>query len=142
VEYTWKRRERGFSKNRLYHLVDQGLNGLISFTNVPLQLCIFFGLAIASLTLLYGVTSLVINLVYYRQMAAPGIPTLIVAVFFFSGIQLFFLGVLGEYVGAIHSQVRKRPLVIERGRFNFHSRRSPEQQPAEAISVEHAALVP
>ena len=61
------------------------------------------------------------------------------AVFFFSGIQLFFLGVLGEYVGAIHSQVRKRPLVIERGRFNFHSRRSPEQQAAEAISVEHAA---
>jgi hypothetical protein len=142
LEYTWKRRERGFSKNRLYHLVDQGLNGLVSFTNVPLRLCTFFGLALSCLTLLYGVTALVLNLVYYRQMAAPGIPTLIVAVFFFSGIQLFFLGFLGEYVGAIHSQVRKRPMVIERGRLNFHGRRLPDPDiAAVADSVEPAALV-
>ena len=49
----------------------------------------------------------------------PGIPTLIVALFFFSGVQLFFLGVLGEYISAIHFQVRKRPLVIEKERINF-----------------------
>ena len=55
-------RARGFSKNRLYHLIDQGLNGLVSFTNVPLRLCMFFGLAVACLTLLYGVTALVVNL--------------------------------------------------------------------------------
>ena len=142
LEYTWKRRERGFSKNRLYHLIDQALNGLVSFTNVPLRLCIFFGLAISCVTLLYGVTALVVNLIYYRQMAAPGIPTLIVALFFFSGIQLFFLGVLGEYVGAIHSQVRKRPLVIERCRLNFHGRHSTEVRAEEqAVSAERAALV-
>jgi len=121
LEYTWKRRARGLSKNRLYHLIDQGLNGLVSFTNVPLRLCIFFGLALSGLTFLYGVVAFFLNLVYYRQMAAPGIPTLIVALFFFSGIQLFFLGFLGEYIGAIHSQVRKRPMVIERGRLNFQS---------------------
>lgn len=119
VEYVWKRRARGFSKNRLYHLIDQGLNGLVSFTNVPLRLCTFFGLAVSCLTLLLGVVSFVLNVVYYRQLAPPGVPTLIVALFFFSGIQLFFLGFLGEYVGAIHAQVRKRPMVIERGRINF-----------------------
>jgi hypothetical protein len=59
------------------------------------------------------------NLIYFRQLAEPGIPTLIIAVFFFSGLQLFFFGVLGEYISAIHFQVRKRPLVIERERINF-----------------------
>jgi len=66
-----------------------------------------------------ALVNLVLNLVYYRQFAAPGIPTLIVAVFFFGGVQLFFLGILGEYVAAIHSQVRKRPIVVERERINF-----------------------
>ena len=113
-----------------------------SFTNVPLRLCMFFGLAVSCLTLLYGVAALILNLVYYRQMAAPGIPTLIVAVFFLSGIQLFFLGFLGEYVGAIHAQVRKRPMVIERGRLNFHSRRLPDAEAtADTDPAERAALV-
>ena len=123
IPYTWKRRERGMSKNRLYHLIDQGLNGLVSFTNVPLRLCTFFGLSVSGLAFFYGIATLVLNLVYYRAWAAPGIPTLIVAIFFFSGIQLFFLGFLGEYVGAIHSQVRKRPMVIERERLNFDRQR-------------------
>ena len=119
VEYTWLARQRGRSKNHLYHLVDQGLNGLISFTNVPMRLCLFAGFAIALLSLLVGLVSLIVNLVYFGQLAPPGIPTLIVALFFFSGVQLFFLGAIGEYVSAIHSQVRKRPLVIERERINF-----------------------
>ena len=119
VEYTRQARARGLSKNRLYHLIDQGLNGLISFTNVPLRLCMFFGFLVATLSLVFGLVSLALNLFYYRQLAPPGVPTLIVAVFFFSGLQLFFFGVLGEYIGAIHFQVRKRPLVIERERINF-----------------------
>ncbi len=119
VPYTWRRRERGLSKNRLYHLVDQGLNGLISTSQIPLRLCLFFGLALAACSLLFAVGSLLVNLIYYRQLAPPGIPTLIVALFFFSGVQLFFFGVLGEYLGAVHFQVRKRPLVIERETINF-----------------------
>jgi hypothetical protein len=52
IEYTWKARKRGFSKNRLYHLVDQALNGLVSFTKVPIRLCMVFGLAVAALSVL------------------------------------------------------------------------------------------
>lgn len=107
VEYTWKARKKGLSKNRLLHLVDQGLNGLVSFTRVPLRLCLAFGFVLATLSILYAVVSLLINLVYLGQLADPGIPTLIVALFFFSGVQLFFFGILGEYIGAIHFQVRK-----------------------------------
>jgi glycosyltransferase involved in cell wall biosynthesis len=118
IVYTWKARKKGFSKNRLYHLIDQGLNGFVSFTNIPLRLCMFAGFSVAALSILYALYSLIMNLVYFR-LAEPGIPTLIVAVFFFSGLQLFFFGILGEYISAIHFQVRRRPLVIERERVNF-----------------------
>jgi glycosyltransferase involved in cell wall biosynthesis len=119
VEYTWKARQKGFSKNRLYHLIDQGLNGLVSFTKVPLRLCLLGGFCLAGLSILYAFFSLVVNLWCWRLLAAPGIATLIVSLFFFSGVQLFFFGILGEYVAAIHFQVRKRPMVIERERINF-----------------------
>jgi glycosyltransferase involved in cell wall biosynthesis len=119
VPFTWKARQRGFSKNRLYHLVDQGLNGLISFTNIPMRLCLLIGLVVSVLSLLYAFLNLIVNLLYFRKFSPPGIATLIVAIFFFSGVQLFFFGVLGEYISAIHFQVRKRPLVVERERINF-----------------------
>lgn len=121
VEYTWKARKKGLSKNRLYHLVDQGLNGLVSFTKVPLRLCLLSGFLLATFSILYALISLVIHLVYWGELAPPGIATLIVAIFFFSGVQLFFFGVLGEYISAVHFQVRKRPLVIEKERINFRS---------------------
>jgi hypothetical protein len=119
VPYTWKARERGYSKARYYHLIDQALNAIISLSNVPMRLCMFFGFGIAMLSILIGFFGLIMNVIYYQQIAPVGIPTLIVAVFFFSGLQLFFFGVLGEYISAIHFQVRKRPLVIERERINF-----------------------
>ena len=119
VEYKWKARRHGLSRNRLYDLIDQGLNGLISFTNVPLRLCMFFGFVVAMLSFVYGLFTLVSNLIYFRRLSEPGIPTLIVALFFFFGFQLLLFGVLGEYISAIHSQVRKRPLVVERERVNF-----------------------
>ncbi len=125
VPYTWKARSRGISKNRMYHLLDQGLNGLVSFTNVPLRLCLSAGFLLSAASILYGVGSLAVTLydffVHHIKPAQPGISTLIVAMFFFAGVQLFFIGVLGEYIGAIHSQVRKRPMVVEKERVNLAS---------------------
>ena len=119
IPYTWQQRKRDFSKNRLYHLIDQGLNGLISFANVPLRLCMIFGFLLAVLSLAYGFWQFVANLIWFRKFAMPGIATLIVSLFFFMGMQFFFIGILGEYIGAIHFQVRKKPLVIESERVNF-----------------------
>ena len=61
---------------------------------------------------------MIVNLVRHGEIASPGIATLIVALFFFGGVQLMFLGLIGEYVSAIHAQVRKRPLVVERETLN------------------------
>jgi polyisoprenyl-phosphate glycosyltransferase len=123
IPYTWKARARGMSKNRLYHLIDQGMNGLVSFTNVPLRICLSAGFLLSGASVLYGLGSLGVMLYDFfahgQKLAQPGIQTLIVAIFFFSGVQLFFIGILGEYIGAIHSQVRKRPLVVEKERVNL-----------------------
>jgi glycosyltransferase involved in cell wall biosynthesis len=118
VPYVWRARRKGFSKNRLYHLIDQGMNGLISFTNLPMRFAMFTGFGIALLAFTYAFFTLVANLVAHGTLTVPGIPTLIVAIFFFGGVQLMFLGIIGEYVSAIHFQVRKRPLVVERELIN------------------------
>ncbi|MDR3470300.1 MAG: glycosyltransferase family 2 protein [Devosia sp.] len=118
LEYTWRQRRSGMSKNRLYNLIDQGLNGLISFTNVPMRVTAAVGFALAVLSALYGLVQLVINLVRPGE-APPGIPTLIVALFFLSGVQLAILGVMGEYIAAIHFQLRHGDVVIERQLINI-----------------------
>lgn len=117
LEYTWRQRRSGMSKNRFFNLVDQALNGMISFTNAPMRLAIFTGFGMAALSIVYGLYQLIINLLAPGQ-APAGIATLIVSLFFLSGVQLALLGVLGEYISAIHFQVRQGDVVVERELIN------------------------
>jgi hypothetical protein len=119
IDYTWRSRKRGHTKHNMLHLIDQGLNGLISFTKLPMRLCMLIGFILSFLCIAWALVSLVLNFVYFRKVLTPGIQELIVAVFFFAGLQMFFFGILGEYIAAIHFQVRKRPLVVERELINF-----------------------
>jgi polyisoprenyl-phosphate glycosyltransferase len=119
VPYTWTRRRHGLSKSSAASLIEQGLNGIISFSAAPVRLALFAGFVVAALSVLAAVIMLVVNLIYYRELAPPGVPLLTVALFLFAGIQMFFIGLLGEYILAIHMQVRRRPLVIEQERLNF-----------------------
>ena len=118
VPYTWAARKRGLSKNNLPRLVDQALNGILSFTNVPLRLCTLAGMSMALCCFLYAFVA--VGLWFVSPTMAPrGTTTMIVALFFLSGVQMSFLGILGEYVTSIHAQVRRRPLVVERERINM-----------------------
>jgi polyisoprenyl-phosphate glycosyltransferase len=119
IAYHWRARKRGISKNSMLQLLDQGLNGLVTFTTAPMRLALYFGFLIAFLSISYAVLNLVLGFIFYRRLAPPGIVTLIVALFFFGGVQLFFMGLLGEYIIAIYGQVRRKPLVVERERINF-----------------------
>ncbi len=123
IDYTWKRRQRGRSKAHLYSMLDIALNAVVSHSKIPLRLCMFAGFLISAVSVVYAAVSFVLvaldQLFWHGSRAPSGIPTIIIALFFFSGVQLFFLGVLGEYVCAIHAQVRRQPLVIERERLNF-----------------------
>jgi len=119
VPYTWRARKKGRSKNRMSALIDQGLNGLVSFTTAPLRLGLIAGFFISFLSILYALANFVMSLIYYQQLTEPGIMTLIMAMFFFGGVQLFFMGMIGEYILAIYAQVRGKPVVFERERINF-----------------------
>jgi glycosyltransferase involved in cell wall biosynthesis len=119
VPYTWRARAKGVSRNRLSSLMDQGINGLVSFTNGPMRLGLIAGFFLSFLSIGYAIFNFVLGIVMYRRIAEPGIMSVIVASFFFGGVQLFFLGMIGEYILAIHGQVRKKPTVFERERINF-----------------------
>lgn len=118
VPYVWKARKRGLSKHSLMMITDQALNAIFAFTKAPMRFCTFAGAGIAALCILFSVLS-VIGYLLGAGIAPRGTTTIIVALFFLSGIQLLFIGMLGEYITAIHNQVRGGPVVIERELINF-----------------------
>ena len=118
VPYTWVVRKKGKSKSNFIALIDQAINGFVSTSRAPARIALLGGFFISGLGFLAGIWSLIANLVE-APTALQGIPTLIVALFFFGGIQLFFLGLIGEYVLSIHSQVRRLPREFEVESINF-----------------------
>ena len=118
VPYVWTKRERGKSKFSIFMLMDQAINGVFSFTNLPMRLCSLLGFMLSVLCILYTL-GIVIAYAFGLAAAPKGTLTLIVSLFFLSGVQIFFIGVLGEYVTSIHRQVCSGPLVVERELLNF-----------------------
>lgn len=118
VKYRWRARKHGKSRNRLSHMFEQGLNGITSFSGAPIRTALLAGFVISALSIGYSIAVVVLALLGHIQSPA-GTPTLIAALFFFGGVQIFLFGVLGEYILAIYNQVRRKPLVVERERINF-----------------------
>jgi glycosyltransferase involved in cell wall biosynthesis len=118
IEYTQNRRERGITKNNFYTLYDMAMLGITSHSKVPLRLATMLGFTTAGLSFLAGSAYFVYKLLFWQNFSV-GIAPLVVGLFFFGSVQLFFIGILGEYIGAIHTQVVHRPLVVERERINF-----------------------
>ena len=118
IEYTQPARVRGFTKNNFYTLYDIALLGITNHSKVPLRLAAMLGFLMSAVSLLIAVGYFVAKLVFWQQFSL-GIAPLVIGLFFFSSVQLFFIGILGEYIGSIHTQVMKRPLVVEKERVNF-----------------------
>jgi glycosyltransferase involved in cell wall biosynthesis len=118
VSYHQPLRTRGFTKNNLYTLYDMGMLGITNFSKVPLRLAAMLGFATALLSLLVAIGYLFYKLLFWQNFAVGTAP-MVIGLFFFASVQLFFIGILGEYIGAIHTQVLKRPLVVEKERINF-----------------------
>lgn len=118
VDFVQPRREHGHTKNNFYTLYDMAMLGFVNYSKVPLRLATFVGFGVAILSFLVALVYLIYKLVYWDSFQAGQAP-LVIGLFFFSAVQLIFIGIVGEYVGAIHTQVRKRPLVIEKERINF-----------------------
>lgn len=111
-------RTRGFTKNNFYTLYDNAMIGFTNHSKVPLRLAALGGFALGIVSLFLALVYLVLKLLYWDNFPMGTAP-LLLAVLFFSSVQLFFIGIIGEYIGAILTQVLKRPLVIEKERINF-----------------------
>ncbi len=118
IEYVQRSRKRGITKNSFYSLYDLAMLGLTNHSKVPLRLATMIGFAVSIINLIIASGYFVYKLVFWNSFSV-GIAPLVIGFFFFSSIQLFFIGIIGEYIGSIQTQVMKRPLVIEKERINF-----------------------
>jgi glycosyltransferase involved in cell wall biosynthesis len=118
VEYKQKQRMRGITKNNFYTLYDLAMLGITNLSKVPLRMVTFCGFASAMISLVLGMFYFVYKLVYWNSFSL-GLAPLVLGLFFLGSVQLLALGIIGEYVGSVHTIVQDRPLVIERERINF-----------------------
>lgn len=117
VFYNQKRRARGISKNNFYTLYDFAMLGITNLSKVPLRLVVFAGFIAAFISFLTGMFYLIYKLVFWRSFSV-GIAPVVLGLFFLGSVQLIALGIIGEYVGSIHTLVLNRPLVTEKERIN------------------------
>lgn len=118
VPFKQPKRQRGITKNNFYTLYDIAMLGITNHSKMPLRLMAMSGFLLSFLSLLVALTFFIAKLVYWDSFQLGTAPILI-GIFFFGAIQTFFIGVLGEYIGSIHTQVRNMPLVVEMERVNF-----------------------
>jgi polyisoprenyl-phosphate glycosyltransferase len=118
VPYAQPRRTKGITKNNAYALYDIGVQGIVNHSKIPLRLATIIGFCSSIFSLLAALVYFAMKLLFWYNLPI-GIAPLIIGLFGVASVQLFFLGVLGEYVGSIHTQVRNRPLVVEQERINF-----------------------
>jgi glycosyltransferase involved in cell wall biosynthesis len=116
--YNQKRRMRGISKNNFYSLYDMAMLGITNFSKVPLRLVVFIGFIFAALSMGAGFFYLIAKLLFWSKFELGLAPTMI-GLFFLGSVQLVALGIIGEYIGSIHTIVQSRPLVTEQERINF-----------------------
>lgn len=118
VPFKQPRRQRGVTKNNFYTLYDIAMLGITNHSKIPLRLMAMSGFLLAFLSLMVAAFFLVAKLVYWDSFQL-GMAPILIGIFFFGAMQAFFIGVLGEYIGSIHTQVRNMPLVVEKERVNF-----------------------
>jgi polyisoprenyl-phosphate glycosyltransferase len=118
IPYHQPVRKRGITSNNFYRLYDMAMLGITNHSKVPLRIATMVGFLVSFLSLLVALGYFVFKLLFWQQFSL-GLAPLVIGLFFFGSVQLFFIGILGEYIGAIHTQVQKRPHVVELERINF-----------------------
>ena len=120
IPYIQSKRKRGITKNNGFTLYDLAMLGMTNHSRVPLRIATMMGFLSSVLSMLVALFYFFYKLIFWQSFSV-GLAPLVIGLFFFGSVQLFFLGIVGEYVGAIYTQVQKRPLVTERERINFNT---------------------
>ena len=118
IEYQQPQRRAGKTSNNFYRLYDGAMLSITSYTKVGLRLATLFGFVCSMISVVIAIVYLVMKLMYWDRFTA-GMAPMLIGVFLLGSIQMFFIGLLGEYILTINSRVMKRPLVVEEERINF-----------------------
>lgn len=118
IEFEQPKRKRGITKNNFYTLYDIAVLGITSYSKVPLRIATIVGFIFSLLSLFAATVYFIVKLLMWNSFDI-GIAPLVIGLFLFSSVQLFFTGVLGEYIGNIFTKISNRPIVIEKRRINF-----------------------
>jgi len=118
IPFVQPKRDKGKTNNNFYTLYDMAMLGFVNYSKLPLRLSSFIGFAVAIISVLVALAYLIYKLIFWDEFQL-GMAPLVTGIFFLGGVQLFFLGIIGEYIGTIFTQVKNRPLVIEKERINF-----------------------
>jgi len=119
ITYVQPARTQGASKNSFSSLYDIAMLGITNHSKVPLRLAAMAGFVIGALSLIVAFAYLVAKIIFWNELQL-GLAPLLIGIYFFGAVQLFCLGLVGEYIGSIHTQVHRRPLVVEKERINFN----------------------
>jgi polyisoprenyl-phosphate glycosyltransferase len=111
-------RKRGITKNNFYALYDMAMLGITNLSKVPLRMVTLSGFFGAAISVLAAVAYFLYKLLFWSNFSV-GIAPLVIGVFLMGSLQLVFIGIIGEYIGQIHTLVQRRPLVVEQERLNF-----------------------
>ena len=118
IPYDQPKRRAGKTSNNLYRLYDAAMLSITSYTKVGLRLATIFGSLCSFASMLVALVYLVLKLMYWDRFPAGMVP-LLIGMFFLGSIQIFFIGLVGEYIMSMNARIMKRPLVIEEERINF-----------------------
>ncbi len=118
VEYEQPKRRAGKTHNNFYTLYDAAMLSFTSYTKVGLRLATFFGIVVSFISIIIGLIYLILKILYWNSFSA-GYAPIMIGVFVLGGIQIFFIGLIGEYILNINARVIKRPIVVEEKRINF-----------------------
>ncbi|CDD34912.1 putative uncharacterized protein [Roseburia sp. CAG:309] len=125
IEYQQDKRRAGKTHNNWYSLYDAAMLSFTSYTKVGMRIATILGFILSGISVLVALVYLVMKLIFWERFVA-GMTPILLGIFLFGSIQLFFIGLLGEYIMNINSRVTHRPLVIEEERINFSDNKSTE----------------
>ena len=148
IPYTQPKRRAGVTHNNFYTLYDAAMLSFTSYTKVGLRIAVFFGGICAGLSMLFGLLYLIMKLIWWDRFPA-GMAPMLIGMLFLGSVQIFFIGLVGEYILSINQRVMKRPLVVEEERLNFSKQPGQDacensvlEQPAQAVSEDSSSKQP
>jgi len=139
IPYEQPKRRAGVTKNHFYQLYDAAMLSITSYTKAGLRLATIFGSICSLISMVVAVVYLVMKLMYWDRFPAGMAPVLI-GMCFLGSVQIFFIGLMGEYILSINARVMKRPLVIEEERLNFAAGNAAEKEEDGLENCEDADL--